>query len=82
MNKFRNNNYKMKAKGSDLIFISWILRNGSGTEKVSEDMTHLDDTVFKINSLSMTHSTFIAYEFNYYVVKFKDYEKFIESKQK
>lgn len=63
---------KMEKKGKELNFISWIKRDGSGTEDVStSDMTHLDDTTFKINCLSITNKTYIASEFNSYVVKLK-----------
>ena len=63
---------KYEAKGSELIFISWIKRDGSGTDDVSKvDMAHLNDSVFNLNSLSLTHETYIASEFNSYVVKLK-----------
>lgn len=62
-----------QAKGSELIFISWIKRDGSGTDYITKenDMSHLDDTTFNINCLSISNSTYIASEFNSYVVKFK-----------
>ncbi len=61
-----------KIKGKDLIFISRILRDGSGTEAVIvKDTGHLDNRVFNCNCLSMTKKTYIACEFNSYVVKLK-----------
>lgn len=59
------------AKGSELIFISWIKRDGSGTIPIVENTDSLNDTVFQLASLSITNKTLIASEFNSYVVKFK-----------
>lgn len=65
--------HRMKAKGSELIFVSCIKRDGSGTSDVSkEDMKHLNDTVFHLNSLSITNKTYIACEFNSYVVRLRN----------
>lgn len=63
----------MKAKGKDLIFISWILRDGSGVEKIEsqDQVSHWMETEFELNGLSITKGTFIASEFNSYVVKKK-----------
>lgn len=63
----------MTAKGSDLIFISRILRDGSGVEPIAdqESMAHVANAEFTLASLSITHGTFIASEFNSYVVKKK-----------
>ena len=62
-----------KAKGKEFIFISNIKRDGSGTSSLeNEDMKHLDETLFNINCLSITNRTYIASEFNSYVVKYKD----------
>jgi hypothetical protein len=62
----------MKMLGSELIFISRIKRDGSGVEYCSGlDMSGLDNTLFEINCLSGTQKTFIATEFNAYVVKKK-----------
>ena len=68
-----------KAKAKDLIFISWINRDGSGTSPVPEDMLEnmlnskfLKDDYFKLNSLSMSNETFIASGFNSFVVKLKN----------
>lgn len=58
--------------GKDIEFISRIRRNGSGTTPVDkEDMSHLDNAVFNMNCLSITCGTWIASEFNSYVVKLK-----------
>lgn len=57
-----------KLKGNQLEFISWILRDGSGTDPV-EDTEHLQNETFTINCLSMTKKTYIASGFNSFVVK-------------
>ena len=64
----------MKAQGKDLIFISRILRDGSGTEPVEMDMTNRfnREEVYKLWRLSITHDTYIANAFNSYVVKIKE----------
>lgn len=62
----------MKKKGKELEFISCILRDGSGTSSVKDtDMRHLDETVFNLQCLSITQKTWIASEFNSYVVRIK-----------
>lgn len=62
----------MKMKGKELIFISRIKRDGSGTVDCSElNMKNLDEDNFKINCLSITEKTYIATEFNAFVVKKK-----------
>lgn len=61
----------MKLYGKDLIFISRILRDGSGTEPVG-DIKYTDEERFKVNRLSITHDTYIATNFNSYVVKLKN----------
>ena len=66
----------MEAKvfkyGRQLEFISWIVRDGSGTTPVgSKDMDHLANEKFSITCLSMTEKTYIAAGFNSYVVKLK-----------
>lgn len=63
---------RIKAKGSDLIFISRIKRDGSGTQEVTGDMSCFDNTVFDLNSLSITNKTYIACEFYSWVVRFRD----------
>ena len=67
----------MIKKASELIFISQILRDGSGTKKVCEELNeklqnaqYIDD-YYEINSLSLTEKTHIASGFNSYVVKLK-----------
>lgn len=64
----------MKAKGSELIFISRILRDGSGVEIIEsrESMAHMHNEYFQLNRLSITCNTFIARDFNSYVVKLKN----------
>jgi hypothetical protein len=74
----------MKKYGKELEFISWIKRDGSGVipagtewnkdsrHPKTDDMSYLDDTQFKIISLSMTYKTFIASGFNTWVVKLKE----------
>lgn len=51
------------VRGSELIFISNIARDGSKTNDVSNtDMSHLNNTVFVLNRLSITNDTYIACE--------------------
>jgi len=58
--------------GKDLVFISRIERNGSGTVDVStKSMLFVADDLFKISCLSITNGTYIAAGFNSYVVKLK-----------
>ncbi len=65
----------MKLKGKDLIFISRILRDGSGVTDVSkESMKHLNEDKFRMSCLSITEKTYIACEFNSFVVKLKKNE--------
>lgn len=62
-----------KAKGKDLLFISRILRDGSGVEEIRhhEQVKHLDDTTIELHCLSISNATYIASGFNSYVVKIK-----------
>lgn len=63
----------MRIQGKDLIFISNIHRDGKGvTDLTTTDMSHENNTDFEINSLSISKKTFIASEFNSYVVKKKN----------
>ena len=63
----------MKIQGKELIFISRILRDGSGTSDCSKlDMSNVDNYSFEINCLSITEQTYIATHFNAYVVKLKE----------
>lgn len=73
----RLKNNKVKAK--DLDFISWIKRDGSGTEPVPDDMLESmlnnkfsKDDKYKLNVLSLSNKTFIASGFNSFVVKLKN----------
>ncbi len=61
----------MKKTGKELIFISCISRDGSGTVKVSEKLPAYENTQFEMNCLSVSLGTWIASEFNSYVVKIK-----------
>lgn len=63
-----------KAKGKELIFISRILRDGSGVEKIEhhDQVKHLDDEGFELHCLSISNETYIASGFNSYVVKIKN----------
>ncbi len=62
----------ISAKGSELIFISQIGRTGIEIHMINDkDMSHLDNATFLLYRLSVTHNTYIACEFNSYVVKFK-----------
>lgn len=68
----------MKKKAHELEFISQIKRDGSGTHKVSKKYlrTMLGDAVMKeetfdLHCLSLTGKTFVAFNFNAFVVKLK-----------
>lgn len=65
-----------RVNGSELIFISQIKRDGSGTSKrgVSKKMVdeYLSKEEFTVLCLSMSNRTYIAHGFNSYVVQFKD----------
>lgn len=62
----------MILKGSRLEFISWIKRDGSGTEPITEDyLKILQDEKFEVNCLSLSQNTHIASGFNSFVVKIK-----------
>ena len=69
----------LNAKAKDLEFISWIKRDGSGTEPVPYDMLESmlnnkfsKDDKYKLNVLSLSNKTFIASGFNSFVVKLKN----------
>jgi hypothetical protein len=74
----------MKALGKDLEFISFVKRDGSGTIPVgtkwdvdmphpkTDDVSYMDDDLFTLNIISLTHKTYIASGFNTWVVKIKD----------
>jgi hypothetical protein len=67
----------MKKKATELIFISRIKRDGSGTSRVFQrELKSLTnppyiDRDFIINPLSLSEGTYIASGFNSYVVKLK-----------
>jgi len=67
----------MTKKASELIFVSRILRDGSGVQQVTvEQQKELEnakyvDEEYELNSLSLSNKTFIASGFNSYVVKLK-----------
>lgn len=69
---FRKNDCccKNRKQGKDLIFISHIKRNGSGTTPI-ENSTNFEKEWFTINCLSITEGTHIASGFNSYVVKLR-----------
>ena len=59
--------------GKDLVFISRIMRDGSGVEILKDiDMSYHNETEFKIISLSILNETYLASNFNLYIVKFKN----------
>ena len=58
--------------GKDLIFLSRIQGHGGGVDIVEDDMSHDDDTRFTLQSLSVTHGTWIASESSSYVVRLKN----------
>jgi len=70
--------------GKQLVFISWIKRDGSGTlpigTKVDEsekgipkidDVSHMDNDTFTLFPLSISYGTYIAIGFNSFVVKIR-----------
>jgi len=68
----------MRKNPTELIFISQIKRDGSGTKKIfKKDIKHLTTNKFaaseeyEINRLSISEGTYIASGFNSYVVKLK-----------
>lgn len=69
----------MKRKAHQLIFISQIKRDGSGVEKVDPEYLKCmlenpiaKDEYFELHCLSLTQKTFIAINFNTFVVKLKE----------
>ena len=64
----------MTKKAYELDFISQINRNGTGTVSVSKNyvkyMTYANDE-FTLHRLSLTEKTFIAFNFNAFVVRLK-----------
>lgn len=68
----------MKKKAHELEFISQIKRDGSGTTKVRKSYLKamlenplMKDDDFKLHRLSLTEKTFIAFNFNAFVVRVK-----------
>jgi len=62
----------MTKKGSKLEFISWINRDGSGVSQIPPELLDImQNETFDLIGLSMTHKTFIASNFNLFVVKIK-----------
>ena len=69
----------MKKVAKDLIFISQIKRDGSGTFPVSDAYLNsmlnnslMNEEKFKLHRLSITENTYIASGFNSFVVKIKN----------
>jgi hypothetical protein len=63
----------MKKFGKELIFISQIARDGMGvhTDISKEYIEIMSDDTFKVTPLSLSEKTFIAIDFNTFVVKLK-----------
>lgn len=68
----------MKKKAHELEFISQINRDGSGTSKVEDsylkfmlESSLAKDTDFDVYCLSLSKKTYIAFNFNVFVVKLK-----------
>ena len=68
----------MKKYAHQLIFISQIKRNGSGTVKVEPDYLKemlenplMKKEKFTLKCLSLSERTFIAFSFNAFVVRLK-----------
>lgn len=63
----------MKKQGEELIFISRIQRDGKGVYLIEDldSVEHCQSETFRLIPLSMTEKTFIASNFNVYVVKLK-----------
>ncbi len=62
----------MKKLGKELVFISWIKRDGSGVKMVRKRLIELmQGETFEITILSLSKKTYIASGFNSFVVKLK-----------
>lgn len=68
----------MKKKAHELDFISQIKRDGSGTTIVKKsylkamlENSLMKDEYFELHCLSLTEKTFIAFNFNAFVVRVK-----------
>ena len=63
----------MKCQANELIFISRIKRDGSGVCKgFDRAYLYACDEEFRMSCLSLSEKTFIAVNFNTYVVKLKE----------
>lgn len=69
----------IKKKAHELIFISQINRDGKGVSKVSESYLKsmlenrlMKDSDFDVRVLSLSEKTFIASNFNSFVVRLKE----------
>ena len=68
----------MKKKAHELDFISQIKRDGSGTVKISDSYLEsmienplMKNSDFELHQLSLSEKTFIAFNFNVFVVRLK-----------
>jgi len=75
MEEYKNQSY-MKMKAHQLEFISQIKRDGSGTTKVKKsylkamlENSFMKDEDFELHCLSLTEKTFVAFNFNAFVVR-------------
>lgn len=65
-----------EVPGSELEFIAWIHRDGSGvTPMAGKDTTVAERQTYSLNCLSITQDTYIASGFNSYVVRLKRKEQ-------
>ena len=76
------NKKNMTKKAHELIFISQINRDGSGTIRVKESYQKamlenilMKDEDFRLHRLSISEDTYIAFNFNAFVVKLKNNKK-------
>lgn len=68
----------MRKKANELDFISQINRNGIGTKPVPEtylkailENSLMKEEYFELRPLSLTEKTFVAFNFNVFIVKIK-----------
>jgi len=60
-------------KGEKLHFISVIHRDGNGITNIEKkDNSRMNNDLFKLTCLSISEGTYVASEFNSYVVKLKE----------
>lgn len=63
----------MKKLGKELVFISRIIRDGSGVENVYDDyIEEMKDEIFELRFLSLSSKTYIAFNFNVFIVRLKE----------